>query len=260
VNCLPIIKNLIPMKMFSKWFGKKKLEQPADLSGLKTDMHSHLVPGIDDGVPDLETAVGLIEKMKRLGYSKLISTPHIMVDIYRNNPAIIQEGFEKVKEAVAARGIDIELQVAAEYQFDEGFTLLLKKGELMTFGQNHVLVELPYYTPPQNMGELLFDMQVAGYKVILAHPERYTYWHKDFSKLEDLKHRDVLFQLNTISLSGYYSAPTKKISEKLIDAGMIDFLGSDLHNFNYFGLLKEALYEPYLEKLLASGNLKNHLL
>lgn len=248
------------MSMFGNWFRKKRLDNPVDLSVLKADMHSHLIPGIDDGVSDLKSSLELIEKMADLGFKKLISTPHIMVDIYRNNPQIINEGFEKVKKAISEKGIDIELQVAAEYQLDEGFTVLLKNEDLMTFGQNHVLIELPYFSPPQNLAEILFDLQVSGYKVILAHPERYAFWHSDFSKLEDLHNRDILFQLNTISLSGYYSQPTKKLSEKLIDAGMIDFLGSDLHNIQYYGLLKEAMYEPYLDKVLASGNLKNHTL
>lgn len=248
------------MSLFEKWFTKKKLENPVDLSVLKTDMHSHLIPGIDDGVPDLKTSLQLIEKMIALGYSKLITTPHIMVDIYRNNPQIIQQGLQEVQKSMREKNLKVELQVAAEYQLDEGFSQLLLKGELMTFANNHVLVELPYFSAPRNLPDTLFDLQVAGYKVILAHPERYAYWHQDFSQLESLRNRDIEFQLNIISLSGFYSRPTKKISEKLIEAKMVDYLGSDLHNMQYYGLLKDALYEPWLEKLLASGTLKNHLL
>jgi protein-tyrosine phosphatase len=248
------------MSLFGNLFKKRKLDFPADISVLGTDMHSHLIPGIDDGVPDLESSLQLIELMSRLGFKKLISTPHIMIDIYRNNPGIIMSGFEQVKEAVRKKGLKIELQVAAEYQLDDGFPLLIKNNQLMSFGQKHLLIELPYFSPPQNLQGVLFDLQVEGYKVILAHPERYAYWHNDFSKLENLHQREILFQLNTISLSGYYSQPTKKLSEKLIDAGMVDFLGSDLHNIHYFNLLQETLYEPYLEKILGMGTLKNHLL
>ncbi len=245
------------MSLFGNWFKKKKLEKPVDLSPLVTDMHSHLIPGIDDGAPDMATVLALLEQMAGLGFRKIITTPHIMADLYKNNEEIIRKGEAEVKKAIKEAGLNIAFEAVAEYLVDEGFAPMVKGKKLMTFGDNYVLIELPYYSPPQNLSELLFEMQVAGYKVILAHPERYVYWHGQFPKLEELKDREVFFQLNTISLSGYYSLPTKKISERLIDAGMIDFLGSDMHSFQYFKLLEKALYEPALEKLLNSGKLKN---
>jgi len=245
------------MSIFEKWFKKKKLEKPVDLSPLVTDMHSHLIPGIDDGAPDMPTVIALLEQLAGLGLKKVITTPHIMADLYKNNEQIIRKGEAEVKKAIGEAGLQIEFKAVAEYLVDEGFPPLVKERQIMTFGNNYMLIELPYYSPPQNLSELLFELQVAGYKVILAHPERYVYWHGQFSKLEELKDREVYFQLNTISLSGYYSLPTKKLSEKLIDAGMIDFLGSDLHSFQYFKLLEKALYEPALEKLVNSGRLKN---
>ncbi|MEE4176570.1 MAG: CpsB/CapC family capsule biosynthesis tyrosine phosphatase [Bacteroides sp.] len=246
--------------LFGSWFRKKKLDHPVDLSPLVTDMHSHLIPGIDDGAPDMATVLALLEQLAGLGYQKVITTPHIMADLYKNTREIIEKGEREVKKAIEKAGINIEFHATAEYLIDEGFAPLIASKEVMTFGQNYVLVELPYYSPPQNLSELLFEMQVAGYRVILAHPERYVYWHHNFSKLEELKDREVFFQLNTISLSGYYSLTTKKISEKLIDAGMIDFLGSDLHSFQYLKLLEKSLFEPALEKLLNSGKLKNQTL
>jgi len=245
------------MSIFEKWFKNKKLEKPVDLSPLVTDMHSHLIPGIDDGAPDMPTVIALLEQLAGLGLKKVITTPHIMADLYKNNEQIIRKGEAEVKKAIGEAGLQIEFKAVAEYLVDEGFPPLVKERQIMTFGNNYMLIELPYYSPPQNLSELLFELQVAGYKVILAHPERYVYWHGQFSKLEELKDREVYFQLNTISLSGYYSLPTKKLSEKLIDAGMIDFLGSDLHSFQYFKLLEKALYEPALEKLVNSGRLKN---
>lgn len=246
--------------LFSSWFNKKKLDHPVDLSPLVTDMHSHLIPGIDDGAPDMATVLALLEQMAGLGYRKVITTPHIMADLYKNTMEIVRNGEKEVKKAMEKAGLNIEFQAVAEYLVDEGFAPLVEKKEIMTFGDHYVLIELPYYSPPPNISELLFEMQVAGYRIILAHPERYVYWHNSFSKLEELKDREVFFQLNTISLSGYYSMPTKKISEKLIDAGMIDFLGSDLHSFQYLKLLEKSLYEPALEKLLNSGKLKNQTL
>ena len=227
---------------------------------LHTDMHSHLIPGIDDGVKDIETAISLIRKMKDLGFKKLITTPHIMADIYRNNPTIINEGLKRLRKSVMMAGIDIQLEAAAEYQVDDGLIDILQKNELMSFGDQYVVIELPYYSAPENLNEVIFEMQVAGYKIILAHPERYMYWHNKLSKLEELKGKDVYFQLNTISLSGYYSYPTRKMARRLIQGGMIDFLGSDLHNHQSLNLLEKAMTEPEFKKLMDSGKLKNHLI
>lgn len=222
-----------------------------------TDMHSHLIPGIDDGAPDITTVITILELMSNLGYKKVITTPHIMNDLYRNTSAIIQEGEAKVKEAIQQAGIQIEFKAAAEYLLDEGFGRLVERKELLTVSDNYLLVELPYFSPPANLKEIIFDVQLAGYKIILAHPERYTYWHKNFGQYEDLHARGLHFQLNIISTSGYYSANTRKLSQRLIDAGMIDFLGTDIHNLHYFNMVEKALHEPSLMNLIHSGRLKN---
>lgn len=248
------------MPLFSHWFQKAKLNEPVSFAALQTDMHSHLIPGIDDGIKTMEGALDLIRKLKHLGFSKLITTPHVMVDLYRNDPETIREGARKLNLAIEQAGLDITLEAAAEYKIDEGLPILLEKGELLSFGDQLLLVELPYYSPPLDLKNQLFALQSSGYQPVLAHPERYVYWHSEFNKLEELKNMGIFFQLNTISLSGYYSRPTKKISEKLIDAGMVDFLGSDVHNQQYFKLMEKAMMEPRLEKLLQSGQLKNHLI
>ena len=248
------------MSFLNRLFGEKKGSNPVSLEYLETDMHSHLIPGVDDGVGDMETAVELVRELKALGYRKLITTPHVMSDVYRNSPGIILSGLEKLRQAVADAGIEIRIEAAAEYMADDGLAEMLLNRDLMTVGDRFVLIELPYYRAPDHLGTLLFDLQVAGYKPILAHPERYGYWHQQFKKLEDLKGREVFFQLNMISLSGYYSHPTKRIAEKLIDAGMIDFLGTDLHNFQSLALLEKTLKEPALERAMTSGKLKNHLI
>lgn len=248
------------MTMFSKLFGNRKEHHPVSLEYLHTDMHAHLIPDIDDGATDMETAVYLVKKMKQLGFKKLIATPHIMTDIYKNTSADIYEGLQKLREVIHNAGVSIVLEASAEYLVDEGLLRLLAEGELLTMGEGFVLIELPYFSAPDYLNTVIFDLQIAGYKPILAHPERYVYWHHQFYKLEELKERDVYFQLNTISLSGYYSHPTKKMAERLIDAGMIDFLGSDLHNRQSMELLEKTLTEPALARLLDSGTLMNHLI
>ncbi len=248
------------MTFINRLFGQRKESHPISLEFLVTDMHSHLIPGIDDGAQDMDTALHLVQKMKDLGFRKLIATPHIMADIYQNTTDTIMKGLGELREAVSQAGIDIEIEAAAEYLVDDGLVHRLAKESLMTFGDRYVLIELPYFNAPEQLEAILFEMQVAGYNLVLAHPERYVYWHQKFNKLKGLKERGVLFQVNIISLSGYYSHPTKKMAEKLIDAGMTDFLGSDLHNSQSFALLDQALTEPALERAMASGTLKNHLI
>ena len=245
------------MKLLNNLFSGKKLKEPIDLSPLKTDMHSHLIPGIDDGVQTIEESVDLITKLQRHGFKKLIITPHIQADYYKNTHEIIFNGLQEVSKAVRKAGISIQLEAAAEYMIDDGFEEKLKSGKLMTLGDNYVLVELSYYDPHPNFSQLLFELQLEGFKIILAHPERYTYWFNDFKKYEELKDRNIFLQLNTISLSGYYTLPVKKMAEKLIDNNMIDFLGTDMHNQTYMQGLEKSLVEKYLDKILSSGKLLN---
>jgi tyrosine-protein phosphatase YwqE len=232
----------------------------ADYSQLKTDMHSHLIPGIDDGARTMEDSIAMIRRMHELGYKKLITTPHIQGEFFKNTPEIILEGLAKVKEAVKAENIPVELEAAAEYLLDDMFEEKMKAGNLLTFSNKFILVEMSYFSPNPDLKNIIFNLQVDGFKVILAHPERYTYWFKDFAKFEDLKDRGVFFQLNTVSLAGHYPVPVKKFAEKLIEKDMIDFIGTDMHNMNYMKSLEKSLNEKMLAKLVGSGRLLNAVL
>jgi protein-tyrosine phosphatase len=245
------------MGIFSRFFSSEPELAPADLSVLKCDVHSHLIPGIDDGAKTLEESVEMIEHFHRLGYRKIITTPHVMSDYYRNTTEIILEGLEKVKTAVREKGIDIEIAAAAEYYLEPEFEKMIEKKELLTFGNNHVLFELPFLSPPDSLYNAVFQMQMNDYKPILAHPERYTFWYRDFNKYYELKERNVLFQLNINSLTGHYSIDTKKIAERMIDEDMIDLIGTDCHNMNHIGLLERCLTEKYLHKILQKPGLLN---
>lgn len=220
-------------------------------------MHSHLIPGIDDGAKTLDDSIALARRMYELGYRKLITTPHIQQDFFCNTPEIIMNGLEKVRKALKSENVPVEIQAGAEYLIDDGFEEKASRGNLLTISGKYLLVELSYYNPHPNLKALIFNLQVDGYKVILAHPERYTYWFSDFSKYEELKDRGVFFQANIVSLSRFYPDPVKKMAEKLIDRGMIDFLGSDMHNMNYMQALEKALKEKSLVKLVESGRLLN---
>jgi len=241
-------------------FSSGKSKHAADISFLKTDMHSHFIPNIDDGSVSYKDSVAYIKRLKELGFEKIITTPHIMHDYYKNTPEIISEGLESLKRAIVSEGVDIQLEAAAEYLIDGGFENLMKEGKLLTFGDNYLLIELSYFNAPANLKDIIFNLQIAGYKVILAHPERYTYWFNSFKIYEELKDRNVFFQLNIISISGYYSLIVRKMAEKLIDLKMVDFLGTDMHNQNYLDGLEKTLYEKYLFKVLETNKLLNNTL
>lgn len=220
-------------------------------------MHSHLIPGIDDGSDSLETSMNLIKGMVDLGYSKIITTPHIQGEFYKNTPEIILGGLEKVKREMKKQFIHVDIEAAAEYLIDDKFEEKYNTGKLLTFGDNYLLIEFSYFNEHPNWKKYLFDLQVEGYKVILAHPERYSYWFRTPQKFEEVKDRGVLFQLNLLSLTGYYTAEVKKVAEKLIDSGMYDLIGTDLHNNIYMQWAQSARSEVYLQKAIDSGTLLN---
>ena len=240
--------------LFSRTNSKSSL---TGFAAVKTDMHSHLIPGIDDGAQTMEDSLQLVRKMYQLGYTKLVTTPHIQSEFYKNTPEIILSGLQQLREAIAGASIPVQVEAAAEYLLDDGFEEKMTDGKLLSFSDKYILVELSYFNPHPNLKSFIFNLQVDGYKVILAHPERYTYWFNDFGKYEDLKDRGVFFQLNAVSLANYYPEPIKKFAEKLIDKGMIDFIGSDAHNMRYLEALEKSLKERSLAKLIASGKLVN---
>lgn len=243
--------------MFSK---KTTTGSAADLSLLGTDVHSHFIPGIDDGAKTIEDSVAMITAMHELGYRKVITTPHVMSDFYRNTPEIIMAGLEKVRAALKEAGVPIEVDAAAEYYLDFDFEAKIEKEKLLTFGKNYLLFEVSYLNAPDNLNNIIFKLQTSGYKPVLAHPERYNFWHNDFGKYEEIKSKGALLQLNINSLTGYYSPSTKKIAEQLIDKGMVDLAGTDCHHTGHLELLKKCRYEKHLHKLLESPQLLNRTL
>ncbi len=241
-------------------FGFLKKDVPtADMSRLQTDIHSHFIPGIDDGAKTITDSLELIMAMESLGYSKLITTPHVMSDSYKNTPEIILDGLHKVKEALDRAGAKIQLDAAAEYYLDFEFENKIKQRNVLTFGgdKKYLLWELPFVNPPDNLNETVFHMQTQGYKPVLAHVERYSFWHRDYSKYEELANRGILLQMNINSLTGHYSNETRKAAHWLIDNDMISFLGSDCHHLGHIKLLEQALTDKYLIKALASGKILN---
>lgn len=233
---------------------------PADLSVLGVDVHSHFIPGIDDGAQTLSQSIELLTAMRALGYRKLITTPHSMADGYRNTPEIILGGLEKLRREVERVGLDIHVEAAAEYYLDHDLGPKVEARSVLTFGANYLLFELPFISEPSMLKQLVFQMQTQGYRPVLAHPERYAFWYNDLSRYTELKERGVLFQLNLVALSGAYGPKAREIAERLIDAGAYEFLGSDCHHMGHVEAIRNTLTRPYLHKLIGSGKLLNNTL
>ena len=240
-------------------FNKKKKPR-LDLSGLVADMHSHLLPGIDDGSPDTETSLQLIAGLQELGYRKFITTPHILWDMYKNDAATIGAAYEELQQAAQQQNnAAVPLKAAAEYFLDEHFDELLQQNvPLLTIHQNWVLVEFSFVTTPLNFKDKLFNMQMKGYQPILAHPERYLYFMSDRKWYDELKGAGCLFQLNILSLTGYYGKASLQLANYLIDKRYINLLGTDCHHFRHLNTLRNAhnIMEPVMS-LLDSGQLLN---
>lgn len=238
----------------------KKTSPLGDFAFLGTDMHSHLLPGIDDGAKDLDDSLSLIARLHSMGYRHLITTPHIMADLYPNTPAIIKKKLGEVRKAVEAEGIDITIDAAAEYLMDEGFEPLLEAGGLLTLPGNRVLVEMSFISAPPKLEQYLFQLQTKGYRPLLAHPERYLFFRDNFKKYTELKDRGCEFQLNLLSLTGYYGKPTRENGVALLKAGMIDYLGTDLHHERHAEHLMGSLEDRNIAKLLKDKTFSNQAL
>lgn len=251
------------MGFFKNIFGSKKevLLDPVDISVLKIDVHSHLIPGIDDGSKSIEESIELLREFQSLGYKKVITTPHVMSDYYKNTPEIILEGLSALKDAILKEeGLSIEVEAAAEYNLDADFENIIDEGNILTFGEDYVLFELPFFQEPPMLNDIVWKLQTKGFVPVLAHVERYAFWFDDWEKIEELKDRGVLFQLNINSLTGHYGPEVKKAAEKLIDNNYVNFIGSDCHNMNHMNLTKKALKTPYLHKVLSSDIILNKTL
>jgi len=240
-------------------FFKKKNITP-DLSWLVSDMHSHLLPGIDDGSPDIATTMELIKGLADLGYKKIITTPHILWELYPNTTEIIQSKAAEVRKAINEEGIGIEFHAAAEYFIDEHFAGELKnKAPLLTISGNMVLVEFSMISAPMDLQKVLFEMQMQDYQPVLAHPERYTYLMRKKEVFEDLKAAGCLFQLNLLSLSGYYGEAVLHLAEYLLNNQFYNLAGTDLHHAGHLAQLRK-LPSSQINKLRDSGLIKNHSL
>ena len=213
----------------SLFYSKGTPESIEVINNLVVDTHGHWLPEVDDGPKKLSETIGIIRGMKKLGFKKLIATPHIMSDRYNNHPDILKEKFDRVVQLLSDENMDIQLELAAEYMLDEGFEQHLKDNKLLSLGGKYLLVELCPWHRNLSLHQILFEIQMQGFIPLLAHPERYHYINVGFADFEKLKNIGCFFQLNMLSLTGYYGRKVKRRANIILKKGWFEFAGSDIH-------------------------------
>jgi tyrosine-protein phosphatase YwqE len=222
------------------------------------DIHNHILPGIDDGAASIEDTDTLIAGMKELGISNAIVTPHTFFGRWDNTTHDIHTAFEKQsKEAIDNTYI---IRSASEYMLDPRLIAGAKTEPLLCIKDNYLLVELHLFTCPMDLYELLFELKIKGYKIVIAHPERYVYFHNNIQKFEKLKDFGVDFQMNLLSLTGYYSKSILQCTQQLLDYNFYDFTGTDIHHVQHIERLKNKPLEYFNKNKLIDLLEKNNQL
>lgn len=240
---------------------KKKPAVTTDLSWLGTDLHSHLLPGIDDGSPDVADSIAFLKGLHALGFKKIITTPHVLWEVYPNTTEIIVSKKEQVQKAMAEAGLPIAFHAAAEYFIDEHFQQALRqKQPLLPIYDNTILVEFSMITAPMDLLDVFFEMQLQGYQPLVAHPERYIYLHSRKKFFDDLKNAGCQFQLNLLSLTPHYGTAVQELADYLVKREMYDYAGTDLHGEKHLHGLRNLAASSLYARLKDSGQIKNHLL
>jgi protein-tyrosine phosphatase len=232
--------------------------KPSVLKIWPADMHSHILPGIDDGSKSLQESLDMLKIMRDLGIQKWVTTPHIFSDFYPNTPEIIKAKLTEVQSFAKKAGFDFDLQAAAEYYLDENlFEYILTDKELLSFGKGYLLFETNMLAEPQMLNDFIFQIGLKGLMPVMAHPERYDYLAGNFNRVEDLRDRGVYFQLNALSLTGHYSRTAQRMARALTDKNLVDFVGTDCHNPAHAALLNELSTDKHF-RILAERPLLNY--
>ncbi|RZL47121.1 MAG: histidinol phosphatase [Pedobacter sp.] len=234
------------------FFSKKT--KVTDISWLGVDMHSHILPGIDDGSPDVATSVHYVKSLEALGFNHLICTPHIYKELYPNTKETIQASLVQLQEKLITQDVSLTLEAGAEYMIDQDFNLNVP---LCPLQKKHILVEMSYLTETPGISQVMFDLQIKGLTPVLAHPERYTFYFKDKNRLKRFKEKGCLLQLNLLSILGYYGKEVKHLAEVLLRENLYDLAGTDLHHDKHLSVLTEAVQSGKLYDLIGQYPFKN---
>lgn len=218
----------------------KKPKEPIKLC-FSTDIHCHVVPGVDDGSPDAATSADLIEHMQTWGIGRIIASPHVTQNTFENDHSTIGPAMAALHAELERRGNNIEVSHSAEYRIDELLLKRIEAGDLMPLPNDYLLIENSFMQEPWNLDRLVFDLQVRGFHPILAHPERYSYYYNRKDRYTELHNAGLAFQINVLSLAGAYGKAERKVACHLIDAGLVDFIGTDLHRRSHVEAIEAYL-------------------
>lgn len=241
--------------MFNFFHRKSSSQGQAPELFFHTDMHCHLVPGVDDGQQAAVGGAQLIEAERRWGVRHIILTPHVTQDTFENTPETLAEPYRQLQQAVAERGVatDVKLEMSAEYRLDGFFNDEMEKGNLRPLPNKYLLVENSYVQEPWQLDSRLFNLKMQGYAPILAHPERYPYYFEKPERYEEIHNTGTLFQINLLSLAGNYGKHPRRIAEMLIERDMVDFVGTDMHTHAHAQTIERYLttkdYRRHAEQL-----------
>ncbi len=225
--------------MFS-FFSRKNSSSKNAFTFIGNDIHNHLLPGIDDGSPDNETSLRLLEGLTELGFENFICTPHVLAEVHPNTPETISAAYNVLKPSVTAIFPSVRLGFSAEYMVDYDFEKLIDSNSLLPFGkEKHILIEMSYLVESPNIKLVIFNLLTNGYTPILAHPERYAFYHHRFSVYQELYDAGCSLQVNLLSLGGYYGKSIKQAAEKLIEKELVNWVGTDMHHANHLEALKQ---------------------
>lgn len=217
----------------------------------ETDLHSHLIPGIDDGVKTPEESLSILRTMRDMGFKKWITTPHIFTDYYRNDAEKIKNGISALKDFFAAKGESFDISAAAEYYLDEHLIQLLQQDkEILAVADRFLLFETNLFSISPFFNNMIFEAGKRNLIPIMAHPERYDYLVNNKEILFSLREKGVLFQVNLLSFVDYYSVSAKKLARWMVDNDLVDSVGTDLHNPRQLLALQEIMSDRYVRKLI----------
>ena len=248
----------------------RKKETPRTFAPLVTDMHCHLLPQVDDGSRSLEESLDVMEVMKEVGFEEIRLTPHYQYPRFQNNETDIVARYEDFRAGVErhreSRNLPTLRGVTGEYRIDDGFRANVERGQLLTYrfadpsrgsAKGLLLLELSLHQPYMGFEERIFEMQMDGYDVILAHPERYPYFSSHSELLVRLKEQGVYFQANILSLDGFYGDEARKKAFDFIENEWVEFLGTDMHNMIYAQALRHAAGNRKIQQLLEKREFEN---
>ncbi|MBK1441643.1 histidinol phosphatase [Parapedobacter sp. ISTM3] len=231
-----------------------KAKNDTGLGWMGVDIHSHLLPGIDDGSPDAATSVGYIKRLQALGLSQFYATPHVLNDLYPNTRATINAALDQLKPVLPP---DVAMEAAAEYMIDDIFGTMWPPHFLLTLPDNYLLIEMSYVVENPQIDQYIVDLQAEGYKIIFAHPERYPFYHQRPERYEQFKELGCLFQMNLLSPTGYYNSQIQRAAQYLLKRGMIDLVGTDLHHRKHLAAIEKFVLSGDAHGLFKKNPIKN---